>query len=74
MANGLCSRCAFAIWCPTWAEMKCLAKNKRITEWATLGDCDSYKSKDKDFKEPECQCKNCLENDLLLDEEDEKEG
>lgn len=73
MANGLCSSCVFAIWCPTWAEMRCSAKSKRIYGWKTLNKCEFYKKRDKGFKEPKCQCENCLENDLLWDEECEEE-
>lgn len=73
MANRLCSGCIFAIWCPTWAEMRCSVKSKRIYGWKTLRKCEFYKKRDKDFKKPKCQCENCLENDLLWDEECEEE-
>ena len=30
MAKELCATCAESIWCPTWAEWRCKAKEKRI--------------------------------------------
>lgn len=68
MAKFLCETCTNAIWCPTWAEWKCKAKEKRIR--GELTKCESYKKRDKNFKEPKCQCKNCLENELLFEEEE----
>ena len=72
MTNGLCSNCTFAIWCPTWAEMKCSTKSKRIRGWKTLSKCEFYKKRDKDFKEPKCQCEDCLQNDILWDQDEEE--
>lgn len=71
MANGLCVSCTSAIWCPTWAEMKCSARSKRIKGWKTLSECELYKKRDSGFKEHKCQCEDCLRNDILWDEEDE---
>ena len=68
MAKFLCETCTNAIWCPTWTEWKCKAKKKRI--YGELTKCESYKKRDKNFKEPKCQCKNCLENELLFEEEE----
>ena len=66
MAKFLCETCMNAIWCLTWAEWKCKVKEKRIR--GELTKCESYKKRDKNFKEPKCQCKNCLENELLFEE------
>ena len=72
MANeGTCASCKNSIWCPTWAEWKCLILNGRIKGGrdVTVTSCSSYKKREKDFKERKCQCGDCLENELLLDEE-----
>lgn len=66
MAKTLCETCSEAIWCPTWAEWRCKAKEKRI--YVKLTKCSDYKKRDKNFKEPKCQCESCLENDDLWEE------
>lgn len=68
MGKFLCETCMNAIWCPTWTEWKCKVKEKRIR--GEMTKCSDYKKRDKNFKEPKCQCKNCLENELLFEEED----
>lgn len=68
MAKTLCETCVHGIFCPTWAEWRCKAKEKRIYD--NLTQCESYKKRDKNFKEPKCQCKSCLENELLFEEEE----
>lgn len=70
MAKTLCETCSEAIWCPTWAEWRCKAKEKRI--YVKLTKCSDYKKRDKNFKEPKCQCESCLENDDLLEEYEEE--
>ena len=45
MAKCLCETCTNAIWCPTWAEWKCKAKEKRI--YGELTKCSDYKKRDK---------------------------
>lgn len=71
MANeGLCPTCSNSIWCPTWAEWKCKAVEKRIYVYATMSFCGSYVKRDKNFKESKCQCDSCLENEMLKDEEE----
>lgn len=67
MGKFLCETCMNAIWCPTWTEWRCKVKEKRIRR--ELTKCSDYKKRDKNFKEPKCQCKNCLENELLFEEE-----
>lgn len=76
MANeGLCPTCSNSIWCPTWAEWKCKAFEKRAYDYATMTSCSSYVKRDKNFKESKCQCDSCLENEMLKDEEaDNKEN
>lgn len=69
MAKTLCETCSEAIWCPTWAEWRCKAKEKRI--YVKLTKCSDYKKRDKNFKEPKCQCESCLENDDLWEEYEE---
>ena len=69
MASGLCPSCVNSVWCPTWTEWKCKAKSKRI--YSVVTKCGSYKKRDKDFKEPKCQCEDCLKNEILWDKEEE---
>ena len=68
MVKGLCETCAESIWCQTWAEWRCKAKEKRIYNADKLMECEFYKKRDKNFKEPKCQCRSCLENELLFEE------
>ena len=70
MATGLCETCVYSIWCPTWGEWKCKNRERRI--YGTVTTCHNYSKRPKDFKEPKCQCKNCLENELLMELEDEE--
>lgn len=73
MANdGLCKTCVYSIWCPTWAEYKCVKMNLRFTSYgfSMPVNCNVYKKRDKDFEEPKCQCEDCLKNEDLWDEED----
>ena len=70
MAKELCATCAESIWCPTWAEWRCKAKEKRIYNADKLTKCKFYKKRGKNFKEPKCQCRSCLENELLFEEEE----
>ena len=66
--EGLCPTCESAIWCSTWGEVKCKVHERRIYGYKTLTDCKLYKKRDKAFKEPKCQCEDCLKNDLLAAE------
>ena len=68
----LCTTCVMSIWCPTWSEWRCKAKEKRIYNFKTLTECEYYKKRDKNFKEPRCQCESCLGNDILFEEEREE--
>ena len=70
MAKTLCETCSEAIWCPTWAEWRCKAKEKCI--YVKLIKCSDYKKRDKNFKKPKCQCESCLENDDLWEEYEEE--
>lgn len=70
--TGLCPTCIHSVWCPTWAEWKCTVKSKRIPVLSRVKVCSDFKKRDKDFEEPKCQCKNCLENDILWNEENEE--
>lgn len=75
MANeGLCSNCTHSVWCPTWAEYKCLEKEIRFTQYGfeQPTTCADYTKRGKDFKERKCQCEGCLKNEALLDEEETK--
>ena len=67
MDECLCASCVQSIYCDTWSEWKCKAKEKRIYNYKTVASCDNYKKRDKNFKEPKCQCENCLENELISD-------
>ena len=68
----ICSTCTESLWCPTWAEVKCKALLKRVHGYKKMTDpaqCKYYKKRGKDFKEPKCQCEDCLKNHLLVEEE-----
>lgn len=72
MSKQLCASCSSSIWCPTWGEWKCRLHERRIYSAMLLSkQCPDYKRRPKDFKESKCQCKSCLENEALLDEESE---
>ena len=64
----LCATCTMSIWCPTWTEWRCRGKEKRIYNFKTLTECESYKKRDKNFKEPKCHCKDCIENDIVMED------
>lgn len=68
----LCSTCTNAIYCPTWSEWKCKTHAIRFSIYGRSmpTKCADYKKRSKDFKEPKCQCDDCLKNDFLCDEED----
>lgn len=68
----LCPSCISKIFCPTWGEVKCTAKKHRIYGWKEMTECKEYKKRPDKWKEPRCQCKDCLENDKLSEEREEK--
>lgn len=70
MADTLCASCASSIWCPTWAEWKCKQHERRM--YSVVERCTDYTARPKSFKEPMCQCKDCLVNEMILDEMDEE--
>ena len=59
-SKPICVTCTRSLWCPTWAEVKCKALMKRVHGYKTLTECKYYKKRGKDFKEPKCQCEDCL--------------
>lgn len=69
--KGLCSHCAYSIPCATWTEWKCLATKRRVPFPIALIACGSYKRRDRNFKEPQCQCEDCLRNEFLDRQEEE---
>lgn len=68
--KSLCPSCASAIFCPTWGQFKCRTKKRYITGCKTI--CGSYKKRPKDFKEPRCQCEDCLKNEALMENMEEE--
>lgn len=73
MSKATCNKCTHSIWCPTWAEWKCLVKKRRVYPTMDIfKSCSDFNKRSKDFKESKCQCENCLENENLseLDTED----
>ena len=64
----LCPNCTYSRWCPTWAEWKCLAKERRIYEYAEMTECEDFKKRGVGFKEARCQCEDCLKNEMLDEE------
>lgn len=71
---NLCESCVSSRWCATWAERKCVKRGLRFTAYGHFqpAECPDYKKRDKNFKEPRCQCEDCLQNESLLDELDEE--
>lgn len=72
--KSLCSSCKFSLWCPTWGERKCVSRKIRFTlhGYSQPTKCSDYKKRDKNFKEPNCQCDDCLKNESLADELEEE--
>lgn len=73
--KSLCEDCVSAVSCETWGEVKCLAQKKRIYGYVKLIDpaqCKFYKKRGKGFKEPKCQCEDCLRNEQLAEESEEE--
>ena len=67
----LCPKCDKSIRCDTWAEYKCEILEKRIYGYKQLTDpaqCKFYRKRGKDFKEPKCQCEDCLKSERLAEE------
>lgn len=65
---GLCKSCVNGLRCGTWSETKCKAFNIRI--YSVIQHCESYKKRPKNFKEPKCQCDDCLKNEALYEGEE----
>lgn len=68
--DTLCSSCVNSVRCMTWSEWKCKKYEKRI--YSKRLACPEYKVRPKGFKEPMCQCEDCLKNEMILDEMDEE--
>lgn len=71
-SKSLCPACSNSIRCETWAEWKCTARKRRIYGWVDLTLGKKYKKRPKNWKEPPCRCKDCLENDKLSEEREEE--
>lgn len=72
MASGLCPTCENGFFCPTWTEWRCMKLKATIHGYQKLTSCKLYSKRNKTFKEHGCHCKNCLENEKLLDMEEEE--
>lgn len=72
--NALCPNCVNAVRCYTWAEWRCLKRALRFTSYghSQPTECSDYKKRDKNFKEPRCQCDDCLRNESLIEELEEE--
>lgn len=68
----LCSTCTNSIRCNTWAEWKCKKLETRIRNNQVVNKCEYYSKRSKGFKEPKCQCEDCLKNELLFEEDYDK--
>lgn len=68
--EGLCATCMYSRRCETWAEWKCVVKEKRYN-YAGPKECDSYKKALVGFKRPRCQCEDCLKNEMSAEEVEE---
>lgn len=64
-----CDTCENGIFCPTWAEVKCMVFLRRnVYEPDQPNDCEKYKKK-KSVEEPTCNCDECCESRSLEDTE-----
>ena len=70
--TGKCPTCEKSIFCPTWAEWKCKATERRFHHNGPL-ECEHFKKRGKDFKESKCRCEDCLKNENLIDAGEEEE-
>lgn len=68
--KGLCPTCVNSIRCETWAEWRCKKLERRIYGYKKLTGCKFYSKRGKTFKEPKCQCEDCLKNESLIEEEE----
>lgn len=75
MGESLCASCTMSIYCPTWSERKCIKRAVRFSSYgySPPAKCSDYKKRDKNFKEPRCQCEDCLRNESLAEELEESE-
>lgn len=62
--EGLCPSCMNSRRCETWAEWKCLTK-ERYYRYAGPKECESYKKAPAVFNRPQCQCEDCLRRGKL---------
>ena len=67
----LCETCMNGLPCPTWGELKCLIQERRIYGYKTMTECKFYKKTPSWFKKGRCQCKDCLKNPELFEDEEE---
>lgn len=67
--KSLCPTCVHSIWCRTWAEWKCTQLCTRLRDNDIVVKCDYHKPRYKGFKEPKCQCEDCLKNEMLYEED-----
>lgn len=70
--KSLCQKCVMSVWCPTWAEVKCLTYERRIYNHTELTECPGFKKRPKNFTERKCRCEDCLKNELLFEENEEE--
>ena len=68
MDECLCASCTQSIYCFTCFECICNVKEQLFYNYKTITNCEYYKKRDKNFKEPKCQCENCLENELTMED------
>lgn len=58
MSDKSCGKCTNGILCGTWGEYKCKVKKERVH--GDISECSDFKRRDKNFKEPKCQCDDCM--------------
>lgn len=63
-----CPTCANSIFCPTWAEWKCLKLKKRVYDKNERENCQYYQKRSKGAEEPQCHCEDCLKQGKDLEE------
>lgn len=54
---SLCPTCKHGRLCATWGEWKCVNLKQRRKSAVS---CSEYKKLDKNEKQPDCRCEDCL--------------
>lgn len=51
--------CVNSIFCPSWAEFKCVERKEIIRNESVCDNCEYFKKRNKDEEIPDCHCETC---------------